>query len=255
MTSPALFSVELDARPEVQAWLATLTVRQRDGLRDDPTPEIKELPHDAEFFGEIASPAPDDTEPVRLSDGAQAVLDALRRGGQDALFPELDDGLRGEIMRIARSRMPPWQFRAFGMWFRGSNRNRIARSLGVSRWTVRRALDEALATFAEIVAGNQQLRRAVMATAVKSVQRQRDGRILEWFKGIETKPGLLAPLALLLVLDELATSEKREVRLQDVLPHFPRNQITPCMTVLRALAYVASDGHTVRVLKTPKEAA
>ncbi len=236
-------------------WLLCLDAKDKRAMRDDVTPAFKEVatePRVLERLREHDDTAPDE----RLSD---EVLDHLRRRDDDGA------ALHVAIRRAARASMPEWKFRAFALWFKGENRARIARALNVSRSTVRSALDGegrgrgigdgAIKEFMAAISADDDFKKVVMSVATKSIAKteQRAGaRVLGWFKGIEQKPDMVIPLAMLMVLDELADA-RREVAVADIIPHFPRSLITPCMRLLAAHGFAASNGHRIKVHKTPVE--
>lgn len=209
---------------------------------------------------------------AKVADAAtvQAKARALRLEiERDRATHEDEDGVRASILTAASDLLAPWRFAAFAAWFRADSskgREHIAKELGVSRATVRAALDGgglkragpgAIAIMVAALGKNDTFKQAVMSMAKKNKQRDEDSeRPLVWFQGIDNKPDMVVPLAMLLVLDALADT-KREVKIGDVIPHFPRSLITPCMTLLKAHGFAASDGHVIRIVKVPaaKEAA
>jgi predicted transcriptional regulator len=251
----------LDAEPAVMVWLLCLDDKDRRSMRDDVTPAFKEVATEPRHFERMRDDDVDEAE-ERLSDD---VLDearaALRGAPQDELFPEMGVGPRGLIMRAARAQMPDWQFRAFVAWFRGTNRARIARTLGVSRSTVRSALDGegkrggagAIAEFMNAILRDDEFRKVVMTVATKSISKANERaakRSLGWFKGWDHKPDMVVALSLLMVADDLA-DERREVPVAALHPHFPPRLISPCLRLLAAHGFASSNGHLVRVVKTP----
>jgi hypothetical protein len=123
---------------------------------------------------------------------------------------------------------------------------------------VRRALEGggrdgegAIAVFLAAVAADERLREAVSEMAAKKQAERRSDKVLTWFRGWDTKPDMIVPLAMLLVLDELADA-KREVKMADVLAHWPRSLVTPCLRLLKAHGMAASEGgHTIKIYRTP----
>jgi hypothetical protein len=228
-----IFSAELDADPKVKAWLARLTEDDRAALRDDPTPLFKEV------LGEVE---------VEASEGDD----------------EAETDLWGELAAAAEKSLPPWKFRIFKLWFQGKNKQAIAKELGISRGTVRSALDGIGSTAGskragpgalKVVAGNDAFRTAILRAAMRTVSRQKkrvDERALHWFTGIQNKPEMIEPLAMLLVADSLA-GQRGQIKLGDLLTYFPRSRITPCMALLRAYGFAECDGHTIRIHKRPEK--
>lgn len=245
-----VFSVTLDADPAVRAWLDGLDQDERRELRDDVTPMFKEVAVEAKHFVRMKGDDEEAHPPHRLS---EEVLDGCR-------FPDMSADVQAAFMRAARAHLPDWQFRAFVLWFSGANRGQVARVLGVSRATVRRALDGggrdgpgAIASFTAAIQQDPDFKKVVMNVATKSISKRETEateRILLWFKGLDGKPNMVFPLAMLLVLDELADA-RREVKVADVIPHFPRSTISDCMKLLRAEGYASSDGHSIKVHRTP----
>lgn len=252
MTKP-LFSDLLDKRPEVAAWLASLDEKTRGELRDDVTPDYKEVGR----VNPDTLVVDDDHEAARASAELLDALDELRRTTQGEFFPELGGDARGFIMAAARKHLPDWKFRAFSAWFSGKKKNRIAKELGVSRSTVRSALDgeghEKSGALASLFA-DEDFRKVVMEMAAKAKRPDRDMRVLDWFAGLKGNTAnaqMVVAYAFLLILDYLADA-KREVKIQDVPPHFPRNLITPCVQILRGEGMASSDGMTIRVHQIPQ---
>lgn len=243
----------------MKGWLESLSEKDRASLLEDLTPQYKEVPTEA------VDPQHEDDGPAteRLSD---EVLDELKRRAQSELFPEMGKDLRGHIMRRARECLPDWQYRAFTLWVRGMNRNRIAKTLGVSRATVRAALDGqdvhargeragAINAFTAAIEEDEDFRKVVTEVAKTSINKERlrsDERILSWFKGIPNKPELFAPLGLLLLLDTMADS-KREVKMNDLVPLVPRAVITPLLAQLRAHGFAVYVDGKVRIHRVPNE--
>jgi len=242
MSRGCVFDPTLDADPRVAAWLRSLDEATVAELRDDVTPSFKELP-----VGDVEVPT--------TVDDADAVV-------SDAPWQRLhgDVLVQRAIIRKAKSVLPAWQFRAFALWFAGASRSAIAKSLGVSRTTVRCALDgggshQQLGALELIARSSAEFRKVVTVAANKSQEKQtarRDERLSTWFAGIDAKPELIAPLALLLVVDALADA-KGEVKVADLLRHFPRSALTPCLALLKAHAFAASDGQKIRIHKRPHE--
>lgn len=268
-----IFSERLDADPTVKVWMAGLDAATVRALRDDVTPSFKEIPtahHHMERTTEDVADIP--TARARQPGYALEVKASLTqaekqrhlrlalerdRARDDA---DGDDDLRAAILTAAIDVLPLWRFRVFASWLQGANRYAIARELGVSRSTVRSALDGegakragpgALAIITNTLRGSEDFRKVVAEMATKKQKEQiADERVLGWFKGIENKPDLVLPLAMLLVVDDLKDA-RGEVGVADVFPYFPRALVTPCMTLLRAHGYASCDGHRIRIVRTP----
>lgn len=270
MTAP-IFSKELDARPDVAAWLASLDEKTRAELRDDVTPSFKEFTREA-LPERDREPEVEHTTRARPAGHAAKVKAALEGAAfARALRLEVerdraahgDDDTREAILTAAHRLLPPWRFRVFAAWFRGASRSQIARDLGVSRSTVRAALDGeglkragpgALTTLVTSLRENETFKQAVLNMATKKKQQdERAERVLIWFQNIpRAKSELVVPLAFLLVLDDLA-DKNRQVKVQDTLAHFPRDLITPSLSMLKAHGYAASDGHVITIHRTPAD--
>lgn len=231
--SRPVFSAELDADPQVRAWLDSLPEETRASLRDDITPLFKEIP-------------------------TAVHVEVVPEEGQhpeSALVTACDE-VHDALLEAARDHLPTWQFRAFRLWLGGANRARIARQLGVSRATVRCALDGGGSRdqpgALETIAGADEVRKVVMRVAKKNTEERaakNDERVLSWFRGAE--PAMVTPLAFLLLLDSLADA-KNEVPVPDVLPYWPRSLVTPCLQALKAFGYAVSNGHTIKIHKRPE---
>lgn len=278
MNAP-IFSRRLDADPAVKTWLATLNDKDRAALRDDVTPSIKEIGCDpAAFDGDDKDEVSGDRQVGITAAAFQAQVAAdlepeqprLSEEVLDALDPASADALVARVLDEARKRLPAWQFPAFALWFqgdghgfqgRGHARQSIARQLGVSRATVRSALDGgghsngpgAIAALTTAILDDDDFKKAVGDVASKNIGKrdaiEREQR-LSWFKGLDSKPTMVVPLAMLLVIDALADA-RREVKVADIIPHFPRSTISQCMGLLRAHGFASTDGHTVKIHNTP----
>lgn len=230
-----IFSAELDNDPEVKTWLAKLSESDRSSLRDDPTPLFKEI------LGE-----------VRVEDTPEAGDDA----SGDEMWAELD--------AAAKESLPEWKYRIFRLWFEGHDKTAIARKLGISRSTVRSALDGIGTSEGAkrggpgsigILAKNEEFRRAILRSAMRAIATQKrriDERALHWFADLQNHPELIEPLSMLLVIDTLAGA-RREMPLRDLLGYFPRSRVTPCMALLRAYGFASCDGHTIHIHKRPEK--
>lgn len=83
MQEPIYFSRELDADPDVRAWLDALNPKARDKLRDDVTPLWKELPFDIATIEDIElrrrhdedPPMPQRKRPPGYADEVRATLE------------------------------------------------------------------------------------------------------------------------------------------------------------------------------------
>lgn len=99
---------------------------------------------------------------------------------------------------------------------------------------------------------------AVLLALGKSNVGKRDDEkhasVLGYFAGLDGRPALVPALALLLVLEELADSRRR-VRIDDVLPHFPSDVLSPCLSLLRAHSFVTNDGREITLHRSPRDAA
>lgn len=232
MAQQPIFSAELDADPSVQKWLAGLSDAERASLMADPTPLFKEI------LGEVQVPDTDDGE------------------------TEID--LWTELTAAAKASLPEWKFRIFELWFKGHSKAEIARILGKSRSTVRSALDGMGSTYGAsrsgpgavaVVGADANFRNAILRAAMRTVSRQKkriDERAMHWFTGIQNKPELVEPLAMLLVADSLA-GQRGVVKLGELLDYFPRSMVTPCMALLRAYGFASCDGHTITIHKRPEK--
>ncbi len=256
-----IFTQALDARPDVAAWLGSLDDQTKRLLRDDVTPMFKEVATEPKRFDQLRG---GDIEPMehQTDQLLDAVLDALRRSPQNELFPEMGGGLHGLAMRAAHESMPAWQFRAFSAWARGTNRSRIAKNLlGVSRATVRCALDGntrhnhgAIETFIQAIRADEAFMKAVATVAAKSSKAEQRALLCArgWFSGFNNRPGMVGPMAMLMLLDEIA-GPSREVKVADVLTLFPPSLISDYMLLLSAHGYAKSNGHVIRIHKIPVE--
>lgn len=223
----------------------------------------------------IASDAASTSRPPRASGHAEQVRETLAsneratalrlaierdRARDDAPADDAEDEVRRAILSAAIDVLPPWRFRIFASWFRGVNRHAIARELGVSVSTVRSALDGeglkragpgALNIITSALRDSADFRKVVDEMATKK-QRESTAtaRVLHWFRGIDNKPDLIVPLAMLLVMDALKDA-RSEVQIADIQAHFPRSCVSQCLAQLRAHAFVSSNGRTAKVVRTP----
>lgn len=75
---------------------------------------------------------------------------------------------------------------------------------------------------------------------------------LNWYRGIA--PHHFASLAVLMVADEMATGRKqREVSVAELYDQVPRPVVMTALSTLRVLGFIATDGRTVRILRTPAQ--
>lgn len=182
------------------------------------------------------------------------------RARDDAPADAAEDEVRRAILTAAIDVLPPWRFRVFAAWFRGINRHAIARELDVSVSTVRSALDGeglkragpgALNIITNALRDSADFRKVVAEMATKKQKENTaSARVLGWFKGIDNKPELIVPLAMLLVMDDLKDS-KNEVQIADIQQHFPRAGVSQCLALLRAHAFVSNNGRTAKIVRTP----
>lgn len=79
-----------------------------------------------------------------------------------------------------------------------------------------------------------------------------DAVVTDWFLSTvrPPKPGLFAPLAVLLVADRLA-DRKRELRYEDLMSFVPGFILSQSLGPLQVTGYIRTDGVTIRILKTP----
>lgn len=283
LTRP-IFSAELDAHPEVKAWLEKLSEEERRSLRDDVTPSFKEIPIGVKV-SDVASHVPDEpSEPgdddldeevrAQLRDAMMRQAEVYAQEGAPASSGEYQMSLFAELAGgdSRKALLPEWQLRALLAWLEGRTYSAIARSLGISRATVRCALDGhagrpdspyesrwktapgAIATFVDRAKADEVFLRRVekMSKPKPTVE----PRITRWFTATPNKPELFAALAFLFLLSELA-GKGNTVRVDEVLPLVPRAVVSPLLLQLKAHGYAVSDGHTITIHRTPvdKEAA
>ena len=230
-----LFSPALDRDPAVRVWLSGLSDRDRRKLRDDITHRWKEFPRDPPILEGVPH--------VEQQDEPGLDFEAL-------------DELRAVLVEVATAMLPTWKAKAFGAWVERKSPTSIARDLGVSRASVRAALDgqhhrgDPGAIEALVVALSHDEEFIQMAT--KKVKEASAPKSDRWFRGIARKPELFAAWSLLLVLDDMADA-RREVSLNDLLGVVPRAVITPLLHQLKAHGMAASDGRRVKIHRIPTE--
>jgi DNA-binding CsgD family transcriptional regulator len=241
-----VFGPELDAVPCVRAWLDGLDDATRASLRDDPTPMFKEIPSATVIATAVVDEDEDEDD-----------VPAWR-------YMQGEDDERRAIKGRARGILTKRQYACFCLWLDGLPKAQIGKALGISRSTVRSMLDGEGSTdnarragpgAIEIVYEHApEFRKVVSDVAAKNNKERaarNDERLRYWYQPALKEPALIPALSLLLIIDSLVDG-KDECPVADLLPYWPRSQITPCLQALRGFGYAGSDGLKIKVHRRPQ---
>lgn len=79
--------------------------------------------------------------------------------------------------------------------------------------------------------------------------------ITDWYLATVTpqRPDLVGPLAVLMVMAQLADRQKRQVSVGDLYKYLPPIAVNASLPILQGRGYTRSDGVTVTIVKTPGE--
>lgn len=181
----------------------------------------------------------------------------------DLTAADVADDVRPLLVAAAERVLTPHQFRVFvGHVCLRLTQQEVAHALGVSQQSVGEALNgkrthngshkgglmkkliETLRDDEAFAAEVEKLKTQATAAPLRST--------LDWYRGIA--PHHFASLAVLMVADEMATGRKqREVSVAELYDQVPRPVVMTALSTLRVLGFIATDGRTVRILRTPAQ--
>lgn len=175
---------------------------------------------------------------------------------------DVADDVRPLLIAAAERSLTPHQFRVFvGHVVFGLAQVDVARALGVSDAAIHYALHgqrrngtregglmkkliESLRDDAAFAAEVEKLKAQAAAAPIRST--------VNWYRGVAAHH--FTALAVLMVADELATGrQRREVSIAELYEQVPRLVVAQSLGALRALGFIATDGRTVRILRTPAQ--
>lgn len=178
----------------------------------------------------------------------------------DVTAIDVADDVRPLLVVAAERVLTERQFRVFvGIVVFRLTQREVAAALGVSQPRVVEVLNgkrthnghkgglmkkliETLKDDAAFAAEVEKLKTQAAAAPLRST--------LNWYRGIA--PHHFASLAVLMVADEMATGRKqREVSVAELFDQIPRPVVMTALSTLRVLGFIATDGRTVRILRTP----
>jgi DNA-binding CsgD family transcriptional regulator len=172
-----------------------------------------------------------------------------------------DAAARNLILSAAEKHCTKKQRAALTLLLDGRGVKEIARMMGVSHSTVSRHLygDAREGHGGGVVAKLRQVMKQeaqLVREALDEVEaRDSDASVrndaLAWFSGITPlRVDMFGPLAALLVMS-LAADAKRTVSIGDLYLYMPKPIVTAAIPRLKATGYIATDGITITVRKTP----
>lgn len=175
-----------------------------------------------------------------------ATTDALYAHPREALSHEVRAGVRARILHVAASLLAPIDLRILEMHLDGDNNTVIAASIGRLRPNVSRSLHGTIMPRIKAALAKDPALASVAAETLPDEPRR------GWYASILSPPHpeRFVALAVLRELDELADA-KRSVTYSTLYSELGRVVIDHAVPTLRTLGFITSDGHTVRVLKTP----
>lgn len=181
----------------------------------------------------------------------------------DLSAADVADDVRPLLVAAAERLLTPYQFRVFvGHFCFRLTKEDVAVALGVSRQTVSEAVNgkrtphgthkgglmkkliESLKDDAAFAAEVEKLKAQAAAAPIRST--------VNWYRGVAAHH--FPALAVLMVADELASGRQhREVSIAELYEQVPRLVVAQSLGALRALGFIATDGRTVRILRTPAQ--
>lgn len=189
------------------------------------------------------------------------LLESIPEGGESWVGVDTD-GLSGHLERLSQQHLTARQHQVLSRYLQGAGWEQIARELGVSRQACYLSVhgapgkpgSGAIARLRAALAKDGELATAIAETRAEA-EADDDVRVraLRWYQGLRSAQAHLYPsMATLFTLHLLADKQHR-VTYADAFAHLPKQRVSECVSYLRPLGYVQTDGLTITIVRTPLE--